>query len=298
VQEPRIHQRTLERAFSRASATYDLHAVLQREIADRLLAHMEFTTLKPKQILDIGCGTGYLTGKLRKRFRRAHLYGLDLAEGMVKRARSVSGSGGMFRSKGGFLQADAVLLPFPDACFDLVCSNLTMQWVSDPMTMLAEMRRVLAPGGLMLFSTFGKRTLAELRQSLASIDTARAGLVLPFPDVTSLGNALMELPVELPVTDSDLFNLTYPDFTALVRELKNLGASSAAISHRPGGLYGRGLLKELGDIYRQNHSQADGRIHASFEALYAQAWYAKPGFQHASGVIPIVHAGLREDHAE
>jgi len=287
VQEPRIHQQHLERAFSQAAATYDAHAALQREVADRLLNHMEFTKFKPERILDIGCGTGYFTRKLRSRFRRAQLYGLDIAAAMLKKARTDSKGRGPFKSRDGFVQASAAALPFDDGRFDLVCSNLTMQWVADPMTMLAEMRRVLTPGGLILFSTFGRRTLSELRQSLASIAPERAGLILPFPDVTSLGDALMELPVELPVTDSDLFTLTYPDFHSLVRELKNLGASSAAIRRRPGGLYGRALLMKLEDIYRHNYSLPNGRIRASFEALYAQAWYAEPGFQHAKRIIPI-----------
>ncbi len=286
MQEPFIRQKTLKQAFSRAAATYDAHAVLQREIADRLLAHLEFTKFKPKRILDIGCGTGYLISRLRKRFRRASIYGLDIAREMLKKARS-SHKTLPFGPRRGFVEGDALSLPFKDAGFDLVCSNLTMQWVADPRTMLLEMRRVLAPGGLILFSTFGRRTLMELRQSLAAISHERAGLVLPFPDVTSLGDALMELPVELPVTDSDLFTLTYPDVISLVRELKNLGASSSAIRHRPGGLYGRGLLKRLSRIYGEKHRLEDGRIRATFEALYAQAWYAETPYQPSGEVIPI-----------
>jgi len=111
--------------------------------------------------------------------------------------------------------------------------------------------------------------------------------VLPFPDVTSLGNSLMELPVELPVTDTDLFTLSYPDVLALVRELKGLGASSSAINNRPGGLYGRALLNALDNIYGKSHRMEDGRIRASFEVLYAQAWYAKAPFRPEGEVIPI-----------
>jgi len=183
---------------------------------------------------------------------------------------------------------DGCRLPFADASFDLVTSNLAMQWIPEPELMMKEMRRVLAPGGLMLFSTFGRRTLVELRQSLADISHERAGLVLPFPDVMSLGDSLMKLAVELPVTDSDLFTLTYPDTMALVRELKNIGASSAAIRNRPGGLYGRGLLRHLAERYSTSHSDQDGRIRATFEALYAQAWYKDGGYEHGDSVIPIL----------
>jgi len=275
VSEDHINSWRVSQRFSQAVDTYDAHAVLQREVAERLIAHIEFTRLKPARILDIGCGTGYFTGLLRKRFKRAHIVALDIATAMSETAKKKYGHRLPWQAKTQFAAADALSLPFHDATFDLVCSNLTLQWVAQPRQMLAEMRRVLAPGGLMLFSTFGRRTLSELRQSLASIRHEHAGLVLPFPDVTSLGNSLMELPVELPVTDTDLFTLTYPDAMALVRELKALGASASAISNRPGGLYGRSLLRQLGTAYNASHQTEDGRIRATFEILYAQAWYAE-----------------------
>ena len=277
----------VRRAFGAAAARYDEFAVLQREIGDRLIAHLDFTKIAPRRILDIGCGTGYFTGLLRRRFPRADIVAVDIAEGMAKTARDRAGRRWPWQGRRHALCADGCRLPLADGTFDLVCSNLTMQWVPEPPAMLHEMRRVLAPKGLMLFSTFGRRTLQELRQSLASIEHARAGLVLPFPDVTDLGNALMALAVELPVTDTDLFTLTYPDTMALVRELKGIGASSAAIRHRPGGLYGRALLRKLAEAYERQHPMPDGRIRATFEALYGQAWHAEPDFGHREHVIPI-----------
>jgi len=281
-----IKPRRVSQRFSRAVGSYDDHAALQCEVADRLIAHIEFVRLKPKRILDIGCGTGYFTGLLRNRFKRAHIMALDMAGAMTEVAKKKHASNFPWQAKMQFMTADALALPFDNAGFDLVCSNLTMQWVAEPKQMLAEMRRVLAPGGLMLLSTFGRRTLSELRQSLASIKHDHAGLVLPFPDVTTLGNSLMELPVELPVTDTDLFTLTYPDTMALIRELNALGASASAISNRPGGLYGRSLLRQLDTVYTTAHQMEDGRIRASFEVLYAQAWHAEAPHMY-DRVIPI-----------
>lgn len=277
----------VKRAFSKAVDAYDTHAVLQREVADRLLQHIEFTKIRPARILDIGCGTGYFTRLLQQRFKGAAVHALDLSEAMLVATRARQTRRMPWHGKCHCLAADACLLPFANEQFDLVCSNLTMQWVDEPWQMMREMRRVLAPGGLILFSTFGRRTLAELRQSLAEISHDRAGLVLPFPDVTALGDMLMKLPVELPVTDTDLFTLTYPDAMALVRELKGMGASSTAILHRPGGLYGRGLLRTLEQTYTARYRMENGRIRASFEALYAQAWYAQAGYKHGDRVIPI-----------
>ena len=102
-----------------------------------------------------------------------------------------------------------------------------------------------------------------------------------------MDDKLNKLSIELPVIDSDLFTLTYPDVMALVRELKGLGASSSAISGRAGGLYGRRLLKELDNTYGAKHRMEDGQIRASFEALYAQAWYKNSPYQPKGNVIPI-----------
>lgn len=286
MQDDHISSSKVRRAFGRSAASYDGHAVLQREVADRLLAHMEFTKFRPKTILDIGSGTGYFTSLLRRRFRRATVHAIDIAMPMLTLARQGGAKRGLWSGKTLFAQADSLDLPYRDGGFDLVCSNLAMQWVAEPGRMLAEMRRVLAPGGLMIFSTFGRRTLAELRQSLASIHPSKAGLVLPFPDVTTLGNSLMELPVELPVTDSDVFTLSYPNAMALLRELKGLGASASAIAHRPGGLYGRALIRQLEPIYQAEHGMGDGRIRATFEALYGQAWHAEQS-KSFERVIPI-----------
>jgi len=287
VNPSHIHKKQVRRSFSSASDSYDAHAVLQREIGDRLIAHLDFTKLEPKRILDIGCGTGYFTRLLRARFKRAEIVVLDLSESMVKTTRKGHLRRMPWHGRHLHTSADAAALPLKPESFDLVCSNLAMQWLPDPELMLKEMRRVLAPGGLMLFSTFGRRTLSELRQSLAEIDPDHAGHVLPFPDVMSLGDAISKLAIEMPVTDTDLFTLTYPDTISLVRELKGIGASAAAIRGRKKGLYGRALIRELEKTYSEKHRNDDGRIRATFEALYAQAWYKAEGFEHRDGMIPI-----------
>ncbi|MDQ6973249.1 MAG: malonyl-ACP O-methyltransferase BioC, partial [Mariprofundaceae bacterium] len=243
-----IYRPHVKRSFSRACETYDKHAVLQREIADRLLAHLNFTKIAPKRILDIGCGTGYFTRLLIEKFKNSDVIACDLSEEMVKYTCKQHRLRLPWHGKRQHCTGDACALPFADASFDLITSNLAMQWVANPKDMMMEMRRVLAPGGLILFSTFGRRTLSELRQSLAQLSegkrTSQAGHVLPFPDVMSLGDVFTKLPLEAPVIDSDLLTLTYPNVMALVRELKGLGASSSAISGRSNGLYGRRLLRE------------------------------------------------------
>ncbi len=285
--EEYINITKVRRAFSSASSSYDDHAELQREVGRRLLAHLEFTKIQPESVLDIGCGTGFFTRLLAEKYKKAHIHATDISTAMVCHTRDQHPKRLPWQRKYHHTVSNALSLPYKNASFDLVASNLAMQWVPDAQAMMREMRRVLKPGGLILFSTFGRRTLTELKQTLASIQTEHTNSVLPFPDVMSLGNSLSECAVEGLVTDADLFTLTYPDTMSFIRELKGLGASASAIQKRGGGLYGRALLHDIEAYYSEHFTDEDGRIRATFEALYAQAWYKDEGYAGRDNVIPI-----------
>jgi len=283
--ESHINPQQVAQAFDRAATHYDQFAALQQEVANRLDAHLNFTKITPKRMIDIGCGTGFLSARLQQRYPKAELLALDIAPAMSAICQQRIGKRRLpWQPRRMALCGDAACLPLQDGCCDLVTSSLTMQWLPDPATMLKEMRRILAPDGLIIFSTFGRNTLTELRRTLATIAPEKAGLVLPFPDVMSLGDLLNKQAIQMPVTDSDRITLSYADTTALVRELKGMGASARAIKFRSGGLGGRKLLRQLSERYPTNE---EGRIHASFEVLYGQAWHQAEGLEHREGTIPI-----------
>lgn len=283
--ESHINQHQVAQAFNRAAPHYAQFSALQQEVAKRLDEHLNFIKITPKRMVDIGCGTGFLSVRLQERYPKADLLALDIAPTMTSICQQRLGRRWLpWQPHRQVLCADAARLPLQDGCCDLVASNLTMQWLADPAVMLREMRRVLAPDGVILFSTFGRSTLTELRQTLVTIDPEKSGLVLPFPDVMSLGDLLNNAAVQMAVTDSDHIVLSYADTNALVRELKGMGASARAIRFRRGGLGGRKLLRQLAAGYPINE---DGRIAASFEVLYGQAWHQPAGPEHREGVIPI-----------
>ncbi|MDX8412804.1 MAG: malonyl-ACP O-methyltransferase BioC [Mariprofundales bacterium] len=286
--ESHINPQQVAHAFDRAAAHYEQFAALQQEVANRLDAHLNFTKITPKRMVDIGCGTGFLTARLQQRYPKADLLALDIAPAMVATCRQRIGKRRLpWQPRRIALCGDATCLPLKDGSCDLVTSSLTMQWLPDPAAMLREMRRILAPDGLIIFSTFGRNTLTELRRTLATIAPEKAGLVLPFPDVMSLGDLLNKQAIQMPVTDSDRIELSYANTTALVRELKGMGASARAIKFRGGGLGGRKLLRQLATRYPIDKG---GRIRASFEVLYGQAWHQTEKPEHRKGIIPIVAA--------
>ena len=136
--------------FSRWAPTYDRH-VLQRLIFEPVqktvldLGAAEVPS--PTAILDVGCGTGRLLRAADGRFPAAHLEGIDAAEGMIEQARA---SGG----RANFQLATAESIPFPDAQFDLVFSTMTFHHWADQQKGIAEIARVLKPGGRWVLADF------------------------------------------------------------------------------------------------------------------------------------------------
>lgn len=257
----------VRRAFGRAAARYEDAAVLQREVEDRLLERVDYLERPPARVLDVGAGPGRASAWLRKRFPKAQVVALDLAVPMLERAGRRAGWLRPFRRVAG----DAAALPFADASMDLVFSNLCIQWCPDLDRVLNELRRVLRPGGLLLASTFGPRTLTELRDAWRAADAAPH--VNRFTDLAEIGDALLRAGFRDPVTDVDTFTLTYRDALDLMRELKAIGASNAD-SARLRGLVGRRHLARVLAAYETQ--RRDGVLPATYEVIYAQAFGPEP----------------------
>ena len=139
--------------FNRWAPRYDRHYLqrlvfepVQRTILD--LAASEVPD--PAAILDVGCGTGRLLMAAEQRFTNARLDGVDAAVEMIKHAQAVMPA----ESRINFRQATAADLPFPDAQFDLVFSTMTFHHWSDQAQGIAEVARVLKPGGRWLLAEF------------------------------------------------------------------------------------------------------------------------------------------------
>ncbi len=258
-----IDKRRARRSFERAAPGYDDSAVLQREMADRLLERLDYVRLTPERVLDLGCGTGYAVGSLHRRYRRAQVVALDFALPMLAQARRR----GSWLRRPQCLCADAERLPLADSAVDLIVSNATLQWCNDLPGTFAEALRVLRPGGLFMFTTFGPDTLKELRAAWSAVDGYTH--VSPFGDMHDLGDALVRTHFADPVMDAERITLTYNRLTDLMRDLKGIGARNAT-DLRPRGLTGPRRLAEMERTYEL--SRRDGRLPASFEVVYGHAW--------------------------
>jgi len=297
--DPReVDARAVRRAFGRAAATYDDAAVLQREVGKRMGSRLDVVKLAPFRVLDAGCGTGDALAALALRYPAARVVALDVAMPMLFAARA-RGAGGRsllqrllpWRYAGDataprFVCGDIGALPFRAGAFELVWSNLALQWINDLPHALAELHRVLQVDGLLTFTTFGPDTLREIRAAFAKVDgythTNR------FADMHDIGDMLVHAGFADPVIDMETVTLTYGDARALLQELKQIGATNATLG-RSRGLMGKARLQRvLGALEAMAH---EGRIPATFEVIYGHAWKAQA--THTPDGLPIVRFGAR-----
>jgi 2-polyprenyl-6-hydroxyphenyl methylase/3-demethylubiquinone-9 3-methyltransferase len=106
-------------------------------------------------VLDVGCGAGFLTHALAQAGHR--VAGLDLSESSLQVAQASDPTQSVR-----YVTGSAMALPFPDQSFDAVCAMDLLEHVEEPNQVIAEASRVLRPGGLFFFHTFNRNPLSWL----------------------------------------------------------------------------------------------------------------------------------------
>ena len=261
-------QRQVRRNFGRAASTYEKHDALQQEVQTLLLDRLGFYLEAPERVIDVGAGTGRGTALLRKRYPKAQVVAMDLALPMLRAAKKHVSWLRPFQR----VCAEATALPLPDHSVDVLHSNLCFQWIDDLPALFGECVRVLKPGGLLVYSTFGPDTLKELRAAWALAD--QQPHVSRFLDMHDLGDAMINAGLRDPVLDVDRYTLTYSEPRMLLKELQGLGATNAD-RERERHLLGKRHYQRMLEAYET--MRVDGRIPATWEVVTAHAWGPPPG---------------------
>ncbi|EOW6733853.1 malonyl-ACP O-methyltransferase BioC [Cronobacter dublinensis] len=204
-----VDKRAVAAAFGRAARSYDDFAALQRQSARLLAEHCGAQGIAT--VLDAGCGTG--AGSLDWRARGCDVTAFDLSPGMLVQARER-------RAAHRFIQGDIEALPFADASFDLVWSNLAVQWCQSLAVALAQMLRVARPGGRVAFSTLAHGSLGELHQAWAAVDDRPHANTFASPEsIYAAAPAARMTLRQHPVT------LLFGDALGAMHSLKGIGAT-------------------------------------------------------------------------
>lgn len=227
--------------FSKSATDYEKHAGLQQGMADSLF--QSIIRFNPKNILDIGSGTGYLANKLARQFPAAKVTGIDISAEMVRVAKERYA-----RNNLTFMVGDAEEMILSERSFDLVVSNASFQWM-DLSKVAKKLSRLLVPGGQLIFSTFGPGTLEELRYLGFRVNR--------LPSVQEIKKILNQDFIDIKFT-TEARSLKFDNLKAAIHHLKNIGAQTTE------GISGQKLkISALKKI--------KGKISVTFEIIYCFA---------------------------
>ncbi len=268
-----IDKKMMRRAFSRAAASYDASAVLQREVCTRMLERLEYIKLKPARLLDAGSGTGWGGRQLAERYPDAQIISLDIAIGMLQTAKNHASWWQKLFGGGRQMAvcADVEALPLAGNSIEMAWSNLAVQWCNDLPATFVELHRVLKVEGLVMFSTFGPDTLKELRQAFSGVDGNNH--LNRFADMHDVGDMLVQAGFSEPVMDMEYITLTYDDVRGVLQDLKAIGAHNTT-QGRGQGLMGKSAFGRLLENYEK--LRRDGKLPATYEIVYGHAWKPQP----------------------
>ncbi|MFC1478012.1 methyltransferase domain-containing protein [Candidatus Margulisiibacteriota bacterium] len=241
-----LNKTRVGKSFSRRAGHYDKSAHLQQGIARELVQKINMED--PRSILDIGCGTGHLTGLLAKKYPEAKISALDLAPGMVEQARRK-------QPEIEFQVGDAEALPYPDQAFDCIVSSTTYQWITDLNKAFLEAGRVLKGDGELGLAMFGGKTLTELRESyrkaFLEVHPHQQVPLHPFISYSDLLDTLADY--QIVSSKKEIITSSVPNLKTLLRQIKNWGAQSAHNDRLP-GLGNRRLLELTEKIYQEQYT--------------------------------------------
>jgi malonyl-CoA O-methyltransferase len=260
-----IDSRVARRRFERAAQSYAQASRLEAEIGARMLERLDYVKISPRRVLDAGSGPTRDARALAKRYRGAEVLALDYSPAMLRAGRR----------RWRFLQkvlplcvgADFARLPLAAASVGLVWSNMALHWAADPLAALREFHRALAVEGLLMFSTLGPDTLAELRLA------AGEARVHSFADMHDLGDMLVAAGFAEPVMDMERITMVYADGAALLADLRASG-QTCALTGNTRGLAGRQFRASL--MEKLAAQRREGKLPVSYEVVYGHAWKAAP----------------------
>ncbi|MDP3705511.1 MAG: malonyl-ACP O-methyltransferase BioC [Legionellaceae bacterium] len=251
-------------AFNSHASEYELVAEVQHEIGDRLFERLQYLKMQPRYVLDVGCGPGIFTSRLKKQYPKAHIIGLDMAHAML----TLAGGKQSWRRKWTLVNADMTALPFASGQFDLIFSNQVIHWSSTLAAVIREFNRVLRPGGCVMFSTLGPDTFQELRHAFKAVDSYAH--VNDFLDMHDIGDCLLREKFDDPVMDMDTLTAHYASLPDLLHGLKAQGVRNVHAKRNP-GLMGKRAWHDF-EQEMLTFRTADHKFPLTYEVLYGHAW--------------------------
>ncbi|MGN8226498.1 methyltransferase domain-containing protein [Gracilimonas sp. BCB1] len=214
------------RKFGNAAETYHQEAEIQRKVADGLISSLlPWRELLPSgPILEVGCGTGFLTRELIKHFPGKEFLITDASPEMVQFCKSELEKEGLLTDKVQFQVLDADEFDQTDEKFSMVISNFAPHWFKDTSVALENLSKSIRPGGLLLCSFPGNHSFEQWYQNCLELGLPHTAN--PLPDVEEVVVKLSMGPMQIDYYENDLYQ-EFASSMDFFRHLKRIGASES-----------------------------------------------------------------------
>ncbi len=260
-------RKAVQRHRDRAARDFSGYRFLFDDMADRLVERVGDVLRDFPCVADIGGRDGTLAARLREQRGIGAVVTTDLSPHFSR------------QNPGWAVVADDEALPFAAGSLDLVVSCLSLHWVNDLPGALLQIRQALKPDGLFIACLWGGETLHELRAALSAAEIAEEGglspRVSPFLDLRDAGMLLQRAGFALPVVDQDTLTVSYPSPLKLLADLRGMGESNAVAARRK-TVTRRATLWRAMQHYLDSHQDAEGRVNATFQAIWLAGWAPSP----------------------
>ena len=278
---------------SRHAVSLAQQTQLPKEVGIRMLDHLEGLRVEVKRLLFLGAGSGWLKEELSTQFPAAHLFFADECLPLIKAfpssfsfshfsgLTSIPVLSSLFsligQSPPQRLACSMEMLPFKNGSMDLVIAHGVLPWC-DPQLAFAEARRVLRQDGLLLFSSLGPDTFKEWK-------SAGSPPMLSLIDMHDLADLASHAGLTSPVVDMEYLTVFYPDFKAIVQDIRTLGGGNGLKERNHGLMTPRAYQKLLSAVERTRTPEG---FPQTLELIYGHAWNTRPLIADSGRpVIPI-----------
>ena len=194
----------IEQSFGAKARSYERNAVLQKQVAKKLCSFLPESS--PSKILEIGCGTGFLTTELQRKYPQADILCTDISKDMV--LASQQKFTGYRNLSFQVMDGENFLI---DQKFDLIVSSLAIQWFDNPVTGLQKICQNLAQDGLLYFSTLGNDSFSQWKQTLNDLKLPSG--ILETPEYDGIFEEINQI-------------ISYQNALEFLRSLKKIGAQN------------------------------------------------------------------------